>query len=150
MARKLKIASEWYRKELAAHKRTMAKPMRPQSYRPNVDAKAVEYALWLLERDGIDLDALGAEIREEWNEGAKPVNSYRAIRGAHTRARIAPDCPILPHVEWAPCAAGLRPWRVHWTFGLNSHTRPRYVYSLELPNWSFVAEAPAEQLELAA
>ena len=48
---KIRVTSQWYVKEARAHQRALATPMRPSHIPANVEAKASDYAVWLMLRD---------------------------------------------------------------------------------------------------
>lgn len=114
--------SKWYLAEKAAAARAASKPTRPCDRRPggNTDAKAREYAHWLLRRDGVDLDALAANVRAE-----KTVSDRAEIEAS---------------VEWERCDAGLRPRFVQFELSDRLLRKPLPLARTELPNWSFEAE----------
>lgn len=74
MKAKLKIQTKWIRDEQAKHKREMHNPQSTDGER------AVEYALWLARRDGIELPANARAIGSAVFERVGKVKRARGVR----------------------------------------------------------------------
>ncbi|MBP1180001.1 hypothetical protein [Methylobacterium sp. PvR107] len=112
----------WHKRALAAdrrHKLTTA----PQKGDPCADAKAVDYARWLVARDGIKIPDGEAEIRVDWQptqHGYRPraVAWYPPARRYHPAARGVAQAAAEP------------------------------LLRIELPHWDYVAPAVVESVLL--
>lgn len=154
----MKYESKWYVTARAAHARYLAKPMRPTAKAgPESDAKALEYALWLMKRDGLDLEAMADAARAAHNAQFPPTihrSGSRRWETPHARA-IPSDLQWDTFVQRDYCAAGVRPRFVHFRFYTperNGWSRaPAHTYmtfhTVELPNWAFDAGDADEILQ---
>ncbi|RWM29422.1 hypothetical protein [Mesorhizobium sp.] len=140
----MKYESKWYVTARAAHARYLAKPMRSSAKAgPESDAKALEYALWLLNRDGVDIEEKAAAARVVYNHG-------------YPRNLIPADLQWSTFVQRDYCAAGLRPRFVQFRFYTPERNgwgrAPAHIYTtfhtVELPNWAFDAGEAEDACEL--
>lgn len=151
----MKYLSKWYLAERSAHKRALAAPMRSTARRcPEADDKAREYATILLARRGIDVAALAAAAKAEFNAPFPPTvhkSKHGSTISDHPSA-IPADMEPTVLVEWDNCVAGLRPRFVHFEFSrgavdgwrqIRAHRYFRF-FTFELPHWSYVHPAEAE------
>ncbi|WP_156937270.1 hypothetical protein [Mesorhizobium sp. LSJC280B00] len=149
---KMKYESKWYVADRAAHARTMAKPMRSTAKPgPEADSKALEYALWLLKRDEVDVDVLADAARTAHNLQFPPTKHRERGRSWETPhpGAIPAEMHWSTRVGWDFCAAGRRPRFVHFEFYLPQTDGWRRIaahlytafYTVELPHWDFLSEA---------
>lgn len=137
-----------WRAECRAHARAMSAPMRPSAKRGEyAEAKAEEYARWLLQRDGVDLAARAEAVRLAHNAVHPPTThgtGARRWQSPHPDA-IPDDWKPSARVVWDICTAGQRPRLVVFEFATAGRDgwrriQPKtlaVVLELDLPNWDF-------------
>jgi hypothetical protein len=144
----MKYLSKWYVNDRAAHKRYLAKPMRPSSAKPgdvDTESKAVEYAGIIMARRGVDIAALAIAAHAEFNAAFPPKVERSGNRKwtVDDKRAIPASLGYSTHVQWDQCASGWRPRYVEFAFMEFDSYRRRNLktyctfYKFELPHWSF-------------
>lgn len=130
----------------------MALPMRSSAKQnAEADTKAVDYALWILKRDGLDIASMAIAIQREHNAKYPPTKHRSGKRVWETAHQMAiPDSlGWSTSVEWDVCAYGKRPRFVQFEFSyLSGNYRKRnervilaIIHRLELPHWNACIDA---------
>lgn len=150
----MRYQSKWYLKERREHARQMAQPMRSTA-KPGreADGKAIEYALWLLKRDGLDVDMMAEAVRAEHNAKFPPSkhgSGKRVWWTDHPQA-IPARLEWRAVVEWSYCQFGRRPRFVHIEFSEapTRYTKGRQyapIHSVELPHWAAEIDGEIEEI----